>query len=145
MRYLKPHGALYSRCFGDLEAARALVGAAADAGLRAVLGLPGSALLAEAERAGLDAVAEGFADRRYESPSELAPRDTAGAVLDAREAAEQARAIVAGRGVTLVGGGLAAIDVRSLCVHGDSPEAVAIARAVRAAIEEAGARAVPFA
>src|SRR5581483_3989314 len=130
--YLKPHGALYHRASSDGEIARALVSAAAGRGL-AVLAFPGSALLAQAGAAGLLAVAEGFADRGYAEDGTLLPRGEADAVLDGAAAARQA--------VDLAGTGA----VRSLCVHGDSPAAAAVASAVRSALVTAGAELRAFA
>jgi 5-oxoprolinase (ATP-hydrolysing) subunit A len=121
--YVKPHGALYHRASVDRECAAAIVSAMAP-GL-AVLAAPGSLLLAEAEEAGLLAVAEGFADRRYAPDGSLVPRGNAGAVLEADDAVRQA--------LSLARGGA----VRSLCVHGDTPGALELARRVAAELEAA--------
>lgn len=127
VRYVKPHGALYNAVVSHEEQARAVVAAvtAYDASLP-VLGLPGSVLLREAEDAGLTVIGEGFADRAYRDDGTLVPRSEPGAVFsDPDRAAAQALALVReGR-------------VGSVCVHGDSPEAVALASAVRAALDEA--------
>jgi 5-oxoprolinase (ATP-hydrolysing) subunit A len=128
VEYVKPHGALYNRVVDDAEQARAVL----DGSWRLpVLGLPGSVLLEQAGRAGRAVWREGFPDRGYTGgrvgDGRLVPRDQPGAVLsDADEIAERA--------VTLARSG--AVD--SVCVHGDSPGAVANARAVRAALEAAG-------
>jgi UPF0271 protein len=129
VRHVKPHGALYHRCARDRAAADAVAGAIAafDPGLR-VVGPPGSALLAAAGSVGLAAVAEGFADRGYGPDGGLVARDEPGAVLGAEAAAAQAVELALGRR------GLA---VQTLCVHGDTPGAAALARTVRAALEEA--------
>jgi UPF0271 protein len=93
----------------------------------AVLGSPGSALLEFADAAGMEPVPEAYADRAYQADGTLVPRDRPGAVLhDPAAAAAQAVAL-ARRGIA-----------RSICVHGDTPGAVAIATAVRAALEAAG-------
>jgi 5-oxoprolinase (ATP-hydrolysing) subunit A len=123
--YLKPHGALYHRASVDPDCAAAIVDAARERGL-AVLGWPGSELLEQARAAGLDAVAEGFADRGYGRDGALLPRSAAGAVLGPEEAAEQAVAVATGGAV------------RSICVHGDSPDAPVVARRVRASLVGAG-------
>jgi UPF0271 protein len=137
--YVKPHGALYHRCSGDSEAAAGLVEAvcAADSGLR-IVGPPGSALLFAAERQGLIAVPEGFADRAYEPGGQLRPRGRAGAVLDPRSAICQAHEIVAHGTVTARDGSVQPLAVRTLCVHGDTPGAVELLRSVRAALERDG-------
>jgi UPF0271 protein len=125
--YVKPHGALYHRASVDNECAAAIVSAMrAVAGASAVLAAPGSALLAQAEEAGLVAVAEGFADRAYAPDGSLVPRGSAGAVLGADDAVRQA--------LSLARGGA----VRSLCVHGDTPGALELARRVAAELEGGG-------
>jgi UPF0271 protein len=136
--YLKPHGALYHRASADDECAAALVAAAAEAddAPLAVLGFPGSALLACAREAGLVAVTEGFADRAYAGDGTLLPRSDPGSVLEADEAALQA--------VTLANGRLGE-GVRSICVHGDTASAAVLAARVRAALLSAGVELRPFA
>jgi len=130
--YLKPHGALYNAVVHHEAQARAVV-----EGVRAydtalpVLGLPGSVLLREAETAGLPVVREGFADRAYAADGPLVPRDQPGAVLHDPDA-------IAAQAVRL------APDVDSVCVHGDTPGAVAAARAVRQALNGAGIDVHPF-
>jgi len=132
--YVKPHGALYHRASVDAACADAIVAAAAaDAGGLAVLALPGSELLARARAAGLAAVAEGFADRGYRPDGTLVPRGDAGAVLQAEEAVRQA--------VRLAREGA----VGSLCVHGDTLGAAALAQRVRHELATAGIEVRPFA
>ena len=123
--YVKPHGALYHRASTDSECAAAVVGAAAGAGPLAVLGFPGSALLACGRAAGLSAVAEGFADRAYAADGTLAPRSEPGSLLEPAAAARQAVDLAEGR----LGGG-----VGSICVHGDAAGAAALAVGVRDAL-----------
>jgi 5-oxoprolinase (ATP-hydrolysing) subunit A len=122
--YVKPHGALYTRAIADRDVARVIVGAVREHGL-AMLAWPGSELFEQALAAGLEAFAEGFADRGYAN-GRLVPRDRPGALLPAPEAARQA--------VSLARAGA----VRSICVHGDNPGAAALAAEVRAALAEAG-------
>ncbi len=145
--YVKPHGALYNRTVRDEAQARAVVrGTLLAGGGLPVLGLPGSLLLEAAEEAGLPAVAEAFADRGYTPRGTLVPRREPGAVLhDADAVVAQALDIALRGEVTAAGGGRVATDARSLCVHGDSPGAVALARRVREALEAAGARIEAFA
>ena len=134
VRYLKPHGALYNATVDHEGQARAVVEAvvAYDAGLP-VLGLPGSALLRIAAEAGLRPVPEYFLDRAYTADGRLVDRRLPGAVLhDPDEAA--ARAVAVAREGRL----------ESLCTHGDSPAAVAMARTVRAALAAAGVEVAPF-
>ena len=129
--YVKPHGALYNTIVSDERQARAVVEAVAPYGLP-ILGLPGSAVLRITAAEGLEGVPEGFADRGYRADGTLVPRSEPDALIDGPEAA-------AAQALTL------ARDVRSLCVHGDSPGALDLARAVRAALEADGQRLEPFA
>ena len=99
-----------------------------------MLGFPGSALLALAREAGLDAVPEAFADRGYAPDGSLVARGEPGALLGEEEAARQAVAIAAGL-----------VHARSICVHSDTPGALAVARRVRDALEAAGVEVRAFA
>ncbi len=104
-----------------------------------MLGLPGSALLRAAEAAGMRPVAEGFADRGYTAASTLVPRTQAGALVqDPVGVAERAVRMAAGGVVETVDGTTLLMPVESICVHGDTPGAVQLARAVRSALEAAG-------
>ena len=104
-----------------------------------VVGLAGSVQIEAAKAAGLRAAGEAFADRRYLPDGSLMPRSQTGAVLhDSAEAAEQALRIVHDREVIAAGGSRVAIDAQTLCLHGDTPGASAIAAAVRKALESAG-------
>ena len=133
--YVKPHGALYNRIVHDDQQAGAVIDAMkAWRAPLPVLGLPGARVLALARAAGLPAVEEGFADRAYTADGRLVPRTQPGAVI--HDPADAAR-----RAVALAHSG----RVRSLCVHGDTPGAVAMARAVREALAAAGLRIAPFA
>jgi UPF0271 protein len=145
--YLKPHGALYNAVVTDEGQAGAVVDAVADfdPGL-AVLGLPGSALLRAAAAAGLRAVPEAFADRGYTAQGRLVPRAEPGAlVADPMAVAERAVRLVTQRELLAADGTSVAVAAESVCVHGDTPGAAAIARAVRAALERAGVVVRPFA
>jgi UPF0271 protein len=145
--YVKPHGALYNAVVGHEAQARAVVDAVAAYDDRLpVLGLPGSALLRAAEEAGLRTVGEGFADRGYTSAGTLVPRREAGALVhDAATVAERAVRMAAEGEVVAVDGTRVRVQVESVCVHGDTPGAVGLARAVRAALEAAGLVPAPFA
>jgi len=143
--YVKPHGALYHRCGTDAEAAEAITAAAAACeGIIAMLGLPGAALLATAERHGLRTVAEGFADRGYAASGQLLGRDEPGATLEAAAAGRQAVALATGAPVALGDGERALPPVGSLCLHSDGPGAHETARAVRAALADARIELRPF-
>ena len=132
--YVKPHGALYHAVSRHPEQAEAVVRAVAAFGGLPVLGLAGSAFLSAVSAAGLEAVGEGFADRGYLPDGGLVPRSEPGALL-------LDPAAVAAQAVRLATSG----EVRSLCVHGDSPGAPGLAAAVRTALAEAGVAVAPFA
>jgi UPF0271 protein len=137
---VKPHGALYNRIARDPVQAAAVVEAIRryDPALP-LLTLPGSAAMEAAREAGVPAVGEGFADRAYTGEGRLVSRREPGAVLD-DPGLVAARAVVMAteHRVETADGGQVAVEVRSLCVHGDTPGAVDLARAVRSALEEAG-------
>ena len=145
--YVKPHGALYNTAAVDRRQAEAVVEAvlAYDAGLP-LMGLAGSVLLDTAREAGLRTVAEAFADRAYTPEGRLVSRREPGAVLHEPDlvADRMVRLVTEGR-VEAVDGTDVEVRADSVCVHGDSPGAVAMARAVRESLERAGARIAPFA
>jgi UPF0271 protein len=144
--YLKPHGALYNAVVTHEAQAAAVVEAvtAYDAGLP-VLGLPDSVFLRKAEAAGLRTVAEGFADRGYTPEGTLVPRRSPGALVqDPALVAERAVRMAAEGVVVAVDGTAVDVVVESVCVHGDTPGAVELARGVRAALEAAGLPVAPF-
>lgn len=144
--YVKPHGALYNTVVHHEVHADAVAEAVAavDPDL-VVLGLPGSLLLAAAERRGLRTVREAFADRAYTPAGTLVPRKEPGAVLSDPDvvAARVVRLVTEGV-VTAVDGTDVTIAAESVCVHGDSPGAVAMAAAVRAALDAAGVTMTAF-
>jgi len=140
VRYLKPHGALYNAIVTHEEQAAAVVQAVLehDPALP-VLGLPGSAWLRQADSAGLRVVREAFADRAYTPQGALVSRRLPGAVLhDVEEIARRCLAMATGQPVADVLGGELHLSPESICVHGDTPDAVRIARRVRAELEQAG-------
>jgi len=144
--YVKPHGALYTATVHH-EAQAAAVVAAVSAYDRSlpVLGLPGSALLRLAGQAGLRAVPEAFADRGYAADGTLVPRGTPGAVITAADAvAERVVRLVRDAVVRAVDGSDVQVRAESVCLHGDTPGAVGLARAVRTALAQAGVEIAPF-
>ncbi|MGO3742286.1 LamB/YcsF family protein [Kerstersia sp.] len=140
VRYVKPHGALYNTIAHDARQAQAVIAAikAIDASLALVV-LAGSPLAAWAAQAGLRTVAEAFADRAYTPQGTLLPRREPGAVLHdpALVARRMLRLAEEGR-IEAVDGSFARIEADSICVHGDSPDAVGMARAVRETLQKAG-------
>ncbi len=141
VRYVKPHGALYNTIAHDGRQARDVIAAirAVDAGL-ALVALAGSPLVGWAEGAGLRVVAEAFADRGYTAQGTLVPRRDPGAVLhDPQLVARRMVRLVEEGVVEACDGSLARVRADSICVHGDSPGAVAMAAEVRRALQQAGA------
>ncbi|MEE2058761.1 LamB/YcsF family protein [Rhodococcus artemisiae] len=135
--YVKPHGALYNAIVHHREQARAVVEAIRSYNTTLpVLGLPGSAFLKEAERAGLIVVTEAFADRAYTPEGTLVSRREPGAVLhDPDVVAQRVLRMVTEGVVTAIDGTDVHVDAQSVCIHGDSPDATAMAVAVRALLD----------
>jgi UPF0271 protein len=145
--YVKPHGALYNRVVHDEEQAAAVLDGVllADAALP-VLGLPSSRFLKLAERAGLPTVTEAFADRAYTEEGTLVPRTQDGAVItDAETVVERSVGLARFGVVTSHSGERVPVRARSLCLHGDTPGAVELARRVRDRLESSGVRVEAFA
>jgi 5-oxoprolinase (ATP-hydrolysing) subunit A len=136
VRYVKPHGALYNRIVHDPVTAGAVVDAVAayDASLP-LLTLPVSVARDVALARGLTVVGECFADRAYTPSGTLVSRREPGAVItDAGEVVARAVRMARDRTVVAVDGTEVRVDARSICVHGDTPGAVELARSVRAAL-----------
>jgi len=147
VRYVKPHGALYNRIARDPVQAAAVVEAIRryDPALP-LLTLPGSVAMEAAGEAGIPSVGEGFADRAYTAEGRLVSRREPGAVLhDPEQVAARAVVMAIEHRVEAAGGEQVAVEVRSLCVHGDTPGAVDLARAVRTALEHVGVTLEAFA
>ncbi|MFG3616377.1 LamB/YcsF family protein [Nocardia sp. NPDC047654] len=146
VRYVKPHGALYHSAARDRELADAVLAAITEYDPRlALLGPAGTHLETAAQAAGVRFVGEGFADRAYTAEGSLAPRGTPGAVLEPRDAVAQAISIAeSGAARTADGSGKVAVRAASICVHGDSPAAVEMARRIRGALDEVGVPVEPF-
>jgi UPF0271 protein len=110
-----------------------------------VLGLPGSRLLELAGKAGLPTVTEAFADRAYTEEGTLVPRGQDGAVVtDPDAVVERSLGLARFGAVTSYTGTRVEVRARSLCLHGDTPGAVELARRVRQRLEESGVRVEAF-
>jgi UPF0271 protein len=144
--HVKPHGALYNQAALDETIADEIADAVRDASpTLCLVGLAGSALIDAGRRAGLPVAAEAFADRAYLADGSLVPRDQPGALIDRPEAAAaQAMAIVRDREVIAVDGRRIAVQADTICLHGDTPGALALAREVRRVLETAGVQVVSF-
>lgn len=140
VRYVKPHGALYNATVHHDAQARAVAEAvrAYDPGLP-LLGLPGSRLLEWGARLGLRTVREAFADRAYTPDATLVSRSERGSVLSDPDvvARRVVRMVLEGQ-VEAVDGTVVEINADSVCVHGDTPGTVALARRVREELESVG-------
>ena len=147
MTHVKPHGALYNRIVHDEEQAAAVVEAVvAFGGGLALVGLPGSRVLALADEAGLPTVREAFVDRGYRPDGTLVPRSEPGALVTSPLLAGERAVRIATEGtVVAVDGSVVAVPADSLCVHSDTPGSVQIASAVRSALAAAGVEVRPFA
>ncbi|MBZ7924349.1 LamB/YcsF family protein [Ensifer adhaerens] len=138
--YVKPHGALYNRIAHDPKQGQAVID-----GIKAIdpdlvlMGLAGASILDLARRSGLKTVAEAFADRAYTPDGQLVSRREPGAVLhDTGVIARRMLQLAREGTLEAIDGSTIKIDAQSICVHGDSPGAVVIARAIRQAFETDG-------
>lgn len=144
--YVKPHGALYNTCVTDEVQAQAVVRAVRDIDSSLpVLGLPGSELLRAAEAAGLPTVNEAFADRAYDAAGHLVSRRQEGSLItDPKAVVARCLRLVSEGRLTAIDGAQVSVTAESLCVHGDTPGALRLARRVRDALTEAGVQLAPF-
>lgn len=144
--YVKPHGALYNTMAIDQRQAQDVIDAmlAVDPSL-VLMALAGSSVVDQARTAGLTVVAEAFADRAYTSEGQLVSRRLEGSVLhDPGLVAERMVEMVRTGTIPAIDGKPTRIDAQSICVHGDSPGAVEMARHLRAALEASGLAIGPF-
>jgi 5-oxoprolinase (ATP-hydrolysing) subunit A len=145
--YVKTHGALGNIAEVDLAVAEAVARAvrAVDPSL-ALLAIALSEPARAGEAAGLRVVHEIYADRGYDEAGHLIPRGQPGAMIEEAEAAAaRVLAMVQDRAIITTAGNRLATAIDSICVHGDSPHAVATAGRVRATLEAAGVTLAPFA
>ena len=147
VRYVKPHGALYNTIAHDRRQAMAVIEAirAIDPAL-VLVALAGSPLIELARSEGLQCVAEAFADRAYTPEGTLVSRREPGAVLhDPVLVAQRMLRLVQSGSIEAIDGSLVRIEADSICVHGDSPAAVEMARELRRVLEHANTSLQPFA
>lgn len=140
LQHVKPHGALYNAATTEPELAETIVRAVREYDSRLWLyGPPASALLTAGAACGLRVAAEGFADRVYLADGSLMPRSEPGAVIaDPSQTAAQALQLIRRGTVTAATGEEIPHPVQTLCLHGDTPNALAIAQAIRAMLNQAG-------
>ena len=147
VRYVKPHGALYNTIAHDKRQALAVIEAIRAVDARLVLvALAGSPLIELARREGLTCIAEAFADRAYTPQGTLVSRREPGAVLhDAEQVARRMLRLVQSGEVEAIDGSVTRVEADSICVHGDSPGAIQMAREVRQLLEQSGVSLQAFA
>jgi len=146
VRYVKPHGALYNTIAHDARQAADVI-----AGIKAVdpsltlMALSGAPIVEQARAAGLAVVCEAFADRAYNADGSLVSRRLDGSVIHDPQAvaARMLRLVTEGR-ITAIDGTEIALEAQSICIHGDTPAAVAIARALREALSARRVALKPF-
>jgi UPF0271 protein len=139
LQHVKAHGALYNMAVRNRSLADAIARATAAVDRSLILlGLPGSELIDAGHRAGLRTASEGFADRAYQRDGTLVPRTQAGAVIDDAETVV-ARAVMMAKehAVIAIDGSRVTIEVETICVHGDTPGAAALAARIRHALANA--------
>jgi UPF0271 protein len=146
LAHVKPHGALYNEAAEDPALARAIA-----EGVRrfrpslVLVGLSGSVLIQIAKEMGLGVAEEAFADRRYRADGKLVPRSQAGSVLENPEHAAAQAASIAKNGFAIAeDGSRVSIRADTLCLHGDTRGAEAIAAAVRRHLESEGVEIAPL-
>lgn len=140
VRYVKPHGALYNTIANDARQAADVIAAikAVDSSLT-LMALAGAPIVMRARDAGLTVVCEAFADRAYNVDGSLVDRRLAGAVIhDPEQIAERMLRMVRERRITTIDGVEIELDAQSICIHGDTPTAVAIAQSLRRALDAEG-------
>jgi len=137
MSHVKAHGRLYNDAAKDKNLANLLVSAIKeiDPGV-SIIGPPNSILAEVARNSGLNFIAEAFLDRRYKDDGSLVDRDSAGAILGSlTERCEQARNIVCNQRVETESNNFIEIEAKTLCLHGDSLDALETAQMVRSLLE----------
>lgn len=144
--YVKPHGALYNTIAHDARQAAAVIAAikAVDANLPLMV-LTNAPVVQQAREAGLTVICEAFADRNYMPDGSLVSRTRQDAVLhDPAEIAQRMLRLVREGRISAIDGSDIELDAQSICVHGDTPAAVSIARQLRVDLSAAGVALTPF-
>lgn len=139
MQHVKPHGALYGMLAREAQLAGAFVAAVASLDRALVIfGPPHGALREAAQAAGIAYLREGFADRGYLPDGSLLPRDRPKALLELPAARTQGLRLARGEPICAFDGSALQLEIETLCLHGDGAEALALARALRADLDQAG-------
>jgi UPF0271 protein len=145
LQHVKPHGAIYNVAVKDRELSLGIAEGIADAGGRLILvGLPGSELLRAGQGVGLRVAREAFGDRAYNEDGTLVSRMLPGSLItDPGAVAERVLGFTRGT-VTAITGKEIRIEADTVCLHGDTPGAGAIARRVRERLEASGIKPRPM-
>ena len=139
LRHVKPHGALYNLAARNEDIAEAIVTAVLNVDRSLLLfALAGSVLARRAEASGLRVVHEGFADRAYHASGRLVPRSLAGAVIEHEAKVRAQLRLLINESVMTAEGTLMPLSIQSLCLHSDTPQALALALMIRQELEQAG-------
>jgi len=144
LQHVKPHGALYAMVQGDPELAGAVADAIAEAGDGIILLLAGASVSAAAARAGVPFVPEGYVDLDYAGDGSLVI-ERVKQLRDPETMARRALQLVIERTVPTLDGTTLPLEARSICVHGDAPNAPEIAAAIRRKLETSGVELTPLA
>lgn len=135
--HVKPHGELYNASAMNPETAAAVADAVERLNGPALVVLAGSQLAREAQKRGLTIIREGFADRGYNPDGTLADRRSGGALItDPEASARQALQMIQEKSITCLTGEVISVEIDSICVHGDTPDAVGIVRKLRQTLAE---------
>jgi UPF0271 protein len=147
LSHVKAHGALYNQAARDPDLARCIARAIRDFNPQLkVMGLAGSLMIDAVRAEGLTALQEGFADRRYSGDGRLVPRGSAGALIEDQSAMlAQALSMVKYGSVMAQDGSLCRVHIDTLCLHGDAPQALQFARALRTQLRQEGIDVAPCA
>lgn len=143
LHHVKPHGALHHKAVADKDTSLAIAHAVKDAGNDVplvALGAEGGRLQIEAaNEVGVKLVLEAFPERAYIASGKLAPRSMEGSSIhDPQEAAERALQMVVDGKIPAIDGGEVEIQAETLCIHGDNPHAVTIAKTIQGRLEQEG-------
>jgi 5-oxoprolinase (ATP-hydrolysing) subunit A len=146
LSHVKAHGALYNMAAKDLRLSEAIAQAVRDVDAGLVLfGLAGSETMRAADKLGVRAAGEVFADRTYQDDGSLTPRSRPDAMIeDADDAVAQVRRMVGEGVVRSTNGRDVAVRADTLCIHGDQPGALAFVKRIRAELERAGVEVKAF-
>ena len=136
--YIKPHGALYHDMLSQAETYQALLQVAKDCGLKLMVpaGATTELMCEQAAQKNVELLFEAFADRRYTQHKTLLARAQRGAVLSKSEMLEQARLLLTEGRVVSDCGATLYLQADTLCVHGDSPSALAALKEIRALVSQ---------